>query len=285
LPEDLNDIPVGYFKASDKMLNWGAHEANAYNELLDQSEFDSVNVLYVAFTRASQQLYIISNFDLDKDDQEYENKVSGLLIGFLKSKNKWNGELSYEFGSKNLDNYEREESAKTILQEHYYSSPTRSEAVNIVTKSGLLWDSLQEKAINKGLLVHNILSEIDTSDELPKALEKFSKEENLSQSQIQELEKLLSEVISHPKLAEYFSASEIVYREQDIISPNGDILRPDRLNCNQNKFTIIDYKTGNVQPAHKSQMEQYATVLTQMGFEVSDKILVYINNEVSLSFV
>ena len=285
LPEDLNDIPVGYFKASDKMLNWGELEANAYNELLDQSEFDSVNVLYVAFTRASQQLYIISNFDLDKKDQEHENKVSGLLIGFLKSKNKWNGELSYEFGSKNLDNYKREESAKTITQEHYYSSPTRSEAVNIVTKSGSLWDSHQEKAINKGLLVHNILSEIDTSDELPKALEKFSKEENLSGSQLQELEKLLSEVISHPKLACYFSASDIVYREQDIISPNGDILRPDRLNCDQNKLTIIDYKTGNVQPAHKAQMEQYATVLTQMGFEVSNKILVYINNEVSLSFV
>jgi CRISPR/Cas system-associated exonuclease Cas4 (RecB family) len=50
-------------------------------------------------------------------------------------------------------------------------------------------------------------------------------------------------------------------------------------------LTIIDYKTGNVQPAHKAQMEQYATVLTQMGFEVSDKILVYINNEVSLSFI
>jgi len=285
LPEGLNDIPVGYFKASDKILNWGALEANAYNELLDQSEFDSVNVLYVAFTRASQQLYIISNFDLDKKNLEYENKVSGLLIGFLKSKNKWNGELSYEFGSKNLDNYKREEGAKTITQEHYFSSPTRSKVVNIVTKSGSLWDSLQEKAINKGLLVHNILSEIDTSDELPKALEKFSKEENLSRSQVQELEQLLSEVISHPKLACYFSASDIVYREQDIISPNGGILRPDRLNCNEKKVTIIDYKTGNIQPAHEAQMEQYATLLTQMGFEVSEKILVYINNEVSLTFV
>jgi ATP-dependent exoDNAse (exonuclease V) beta subunit len=285
LPEGLNDIPVGYFKASDKMLNWGTLEANAYNELLDQSEFDSVNVLYVAFTRASQQLYIISNLDLDKNQLEYENKVSGLLIGFLKYKNKWNENLSYEFGSKNLDNYKREESAKTIHQEHYYSSPTRSEVVNIVTKSGSLWDSLQEKAINKGLLVHNILSEIDTSEELATALEKFSEEEKLPGSQVEELEQLLSEVISHPKLARYFSASDIVYRERDIISPNGEILRPDRLNCNQNKVTVIDYKTGSVQPAHKAQMEQYATVLSQMGFEVSDKILVYINNEVSLTFV
>ncbi len=285
LPEGLNDIPLGYFKASDKMLNWGALEANAYNELLDQSEFDSINVLYVAFTRASQQLYIISNFDLDKADREYENKVSGLLIGFLKSKNKWNGELLYEFGSKNLDTYKREEGSKTIIQEHYYSSATRSEAVKIVTKSGSLWDSHQEQAINKGLLVHTILSEIDTAEELPKALKKFSKAENLSGSHLQELEQLLSEVISHPKLACYFSGSDIVYREQDIISPKGQILRPDRLNFNQNKLTIIDYKTGNVQPAHKAQMEQYAVVLSQMGFEVRDKILVYINDEVNLSFV
>lgn len=189
------------------------------------------------------------------------------------------------FWNKNLDNYKREENAKTIHQEHYYSSPTRSELVNIVTKSGSLWDSLQEKAINKGLLVHNILSEIDTSEELPLALEKFSAEENLSISQVHELEKLISDVISHPKLACYFSDSDTVYREQDIISPNEEILRPDRLNCNENKVTIIDYKTGNIQPAHKAQMEQYAAVLSQMGFEVSNKILVYINNEVSLTFV
>jgi len=285
LPEDLNDIHVGYFKASDKMLNWGDFATKAYTELMDQGEFDNINVLYVAFTRASQQLYIISNLDLDKKGLECENKVSGLLIGFLKSNNKWNGDLSYDFGTKNLDNYKREENAKTIHQEHYYSSPTRSELVNIVTKSGSLWDSLQEKAINKGLLVHNILSEIDTSEELPLALEKFSAEENLSISQVHELEKLISDVISHPKLACYFSDSDTVYREQDIISPNEEILRPDRLNCNENKVTIIDYKTGNIQPAHKAQMEQYAAVLSQMGFEVSNKILVYINNEVSLTFV
>ena len=285
LPEGLDDIPVGYLKASEKMLNWGEVESSAYQEKLEQSEFDNINVLYVAFTRASKQLYILSNLDLKKG-QEDEKVVSGLLIGYLKAKNVWDDAHSnYEFGTIENESTKIKESNNSIKQEHFYSSPTRSNSVKIVTNSSSLWDSVQEEAINKGLLVHNILAEVDTAKDLPAAFLKFTSEENLSKEELSELEELISKIFTHPELSAYYSDAYKIIRERDIINPNSEILRPDRLAIKDNKVTIIDYKTGNVQSYHHQQMDEYAYVISQMGYEVSKKILIYINNEVNITFV
>lgn len=285
LPEGLDDIPVGYLKASDKMLNWGEIESSAYQEKLEQSEFDNINVLYVAFTRASKQLYILSNLALKKG-QEDEKVVSGLLIGYLKSKNLWDDAVaSYDFGTIAPESSSSKEPNNTIKQEYFFSSPTRSNSVKIVTNSSSLWDSVQEEAINKGLLVHNIMSEVDTAKDLPAAFNKFTSEEDLSKDELLELEKLISAIFTHPEIAEYYSDEYKIIRERDIIDATGEILRPDRLNIKDNKVTIIDYKTGNIQPYHQQQMNEYAHVISKMDFEVSNKILIYINNEVNITFV
>ncbi len=284
LPEEINDIPYSYFKGSSKMLNWGEYEKNAYEQLLSQSEFDTINLLYVTFTRASEQLYILSCPELKKGEP-IENKISGLLIGYLQSVNKWEGTINYEIGKVETNQQKAEPLKTSAHPEKYFSSPTLNDTVNIVTRDGELWGSPQEKAINNGNLVHNILSETETIDDLPKAMEKYRKSENLSEEREAELLELISQVISHPKLKPYFSMEAVAYRERDIISPEGEILRPDRLNFNGKKVTILDYKTGKFRDSHKMQMEEYATILSTMGFEVVNKILIYINAEVNISFV
>ncbi|MEP6261195.1 MAG: UvrD-helicase domain-containing protein [Gillisia sp.] len=284
LPEGIDDIPYSYFKASPKMLNWGETETAAYEELLDQTEFDAINILYVAFTRAAKQLYIISCLDLKKE-MHNEEKVSGLLIGYLKHTNKWDGSLSYEFG----ENREQERiitpEDSSFHPEHYFSSPALNERVKLMTRNGELWSSFQEDAINTGILVHAILSEIDTLKDLPDAITNIKKTMVITAEREAELHKLISQVIMHPQLSAYFSEGTTIYRERDIISPTGDILRPDRLNFDGKKVTIIDYKTGQLQRNHGEQMAQYEEVLSQMEFEVSNKILIYINDEVTVSFV
>ncbi len=285
LPENLDDIPVGYLKASEKMKNWGEFEALAYQERVDQTEFDNINILYVAFTRASQQLYVISNYELNSKEEEDEKKVSGLLIGFLKSLQLWNESKIYEFGNKTLSNYKKEMAAETIRQEKYYSSPTTSNAVKLMTSSGAIWGSAREEAIKRGNLIHDILSEIDTSEDIQTALEKFSEKENLVLNETSEIKKILWQVISHPELSPYFLKESKIYRERDIISPDGELLRPDRLIFDGKQVTIMDYKTGNVSDSHIAQMNRYAEVLSLMDFKVTNKILIYINEEVNLTFV
>ncbi len=285
LPEGLNDIPVGYLKATKGMLNWGETEANAYQELLAQTEFDSINVLYVAFTRASQQLYILSNLDLTAKGEINENKVSGLLIGYLKSLQLWDESANYEFGSKIINNYSQPEEALVNKSTQFFSNSTQNNAVQIMTKNGVLWESGQEVALNKGNLYHDVFSEIDSLKDMSAAIEKYTKDENIPDQELQELERLILAVIEHPELTQYYSEEATVIKEKNILSPNGEVLRPDRLNFNDNLVTIIDYKTGGFQKTHQLQMEQYESVLNKMGYITHKKILIYINTEVKLTFV
>jgi len=285
LPEGLNDIPIGYLKTSKSMLDWGVSEANVYQELLDKTEFDSINVLYVAFTRASQQLYIISNLDVNAKGEVNENKVSGLLINYLKSKQFWSDSGTYEFGSNKIEKYSKEKASLNVQNTKFHSSSTQNNAVQIMTKSGVMWDSLQEKAIITGNLYHDIFSEINTIEDMPAAIKKFASEELLNSEEMKTLEKSVSEVIQHPELSEYFIPEAIVIKERNILSPKGDVLRPDRLNIKNNLVTIIDYKTGAFQNSHKLQMEQYENILSEMGYKTSKKILIYINTEVNIAVV
>lgn len=286
LPEGLNDIPIGYLKANKAMLDWGETEATAYQELLDKTEFDSINVLYVAFTRAAKQLYIISNLDITAKGEINENKVSGLLIGYLKAENLWSANKnSFDFGNKIIENYHTSEIDNTLKNNHFFSSSTQNNAVQIMTKSGLLWDSLQEKAIIKGDLYHDIFSEIDTIQDMPLAIKKFTEDKDLTEAELREIEKLISEVILHPELSKYYTFDAVVIKERNILNKNGEVLRPDRLNIKDKEVTIIDYKTGAFQKTHQLQMEEYENLLIKMGYGVDKKILIYINTEVNLTFV
>ncbi len=285
LPEGLNDIPIGYLKANKSMLDWGETEAIAYQKLLDTTEFDSINVLYVALTRASHQLYIISNLAISAKGELKVNSVSGLFIEYLRSKNLWNDVLSYDFGEKIIQNYKPSKAPSLLKQEFFHSSFTQNNAVQLMTKSGALWDSVQGMAITNGNLFHDIFSEIDTLEDLPVAFTKYTTPEDLSEEQTFELENLIIAVIKHPELQQYFASGETVIKERNILSPSGEVLRPDRLNIKANQVTIIDYKTGAFHESHKLQMEQYEQLLKEMGYTTLKKILIYINTEVNIKFV
>ncbi|MCB0466194.1 MAG: hypothetical protein KDC78_11070, partial [Aequorivita sp.] len=64
--------------------------------------------------------------------------------------------------------------------------------------------------------------------------------------------------------------------ERNIITKDGLILRPDRININSdNVSTLIDYKTGSPKIYHNNQLNDYENALGEMGFTVSKKILIY----------
>lgn len=287
LPEALaGDIPVGYIKAAKDMLNWGEEAASLYNNLCHYSQLDALNVLYVALTRPVKQLYIISKYEMNKG-KENENKFSGLFIAWLKSKGIWeDSKLIYEFGDpQEIPVPEEDFSAESDHPNRFISSPTEGNAVSIITRAGLLWDSRQERAIEKGQLIHDIFAEIDTLEDVGAALSNAREKGLFQASEEKEIERSVLEVIEHSQLKNFFDGSTGNYNERDIISAAGDVLRPDRLNFSGREVSILDYKTGEMNDKHKNQIMGYAAVLEQMGFEVKQKILVYINEEVSLSIV
>jgi CRISPR/Cas system-associated exonuclease Cas4 (RecB family) len=71
----------------------------------------------------------------------------------------------------------------------------------------------------------------------------------------------------------------VVYNEREIMTSSGKTIIPDRLVVFKNlTAVVIDYKTGEHYDKYEAQLEKYATIIEEMGYNVVKKILVYIND-------
>jgi len=254
-----------------------------YNNHRGELELDAINLLYVVLTRAVEQLYVISECDLDGKENEKPTLYSGLLINYLKSIERWNlSEMEYSFG--NAQRTSKEKSKQdAVIQEYFISNSREDHNLKIITNSGYLWDTEQEKAIEKGNLVHNIMAKIKTKADSDMALNSFLDSGKINSTQFAELQPIIESIINHKILAPYFEEALHIHNEKDIITKNGLILRPDRVVVNKNNETvIIDYKTGSENTKHEQQLLDYQYILEEMDFKVVKKILVYINDGIEI---
>ena len=98
-----------------------------------------------------------------------------MIINFLKRTGSWNdNKLHYSFGipSKQLKRKETEKKS-AYIQEGFFSSPAVSHNINIITNSGFLWDTKQKEAIEKGNLIHDIMSNIYTQKDVSFVLQDY----------------------------------------------------------------------------------------------------------------
>ncbi len=250
---------------------------------ISEQELDSINLLYVVLTRAVEHLYIVSEYDVDAKNEEKTKLYSGLFISYLKKQNLWNSDQKvYTFGQQKKV-LKTKETAAVVIQEHFISVAKETHKLNIVTNSGYLWDTEQERAIEKGNLVHLLLSQIKTDNDITYTFEHFLQSGTINHHQAETLRPVVESIVNHPKLQMYFKPELTVYNEKDIITANGLIVRPDKLVIDtKNNAIIMDYKTGVVNPAHKEQLNTYQSVIEEMHFTVTKKILVYINDTLEI---
>ncbi len=87
------------------------------------------------------------------------------------------------------------------------------------------------------------------------------------------------------KRKKYFTKNVVIKNESEIITDDGEILRPDRIVFDGDKATIIDYKTGKENETYGKQLNYYANAIEKMGFEVENKIIAYINKDIYIQYV
>ncbi|WP_340156270.1 UvrD-helicase domain-containing protein [uncultured Winogradskyella sp.] len=281
--EDYNGFDTLLLNYNKDVEHFGVIGTQIYNTHQSQLELDNMNLLYVVLTRAVEQLYIISKKDISTKGVINENSYAGKFINFLIKENKWNeNQLSYSYGTfKRKENESLQETTSNPLK--LISVPKEDHNLFIVTKSGLLWDTQQEAAIERGNLVHLVLSKIKTIEDVDFAFNELIISGDVTAENSKVLKNLVLEVINHTKLEHYFKDNFKIYNERDIITSSGQLLRPDRLNINsKNEAIIIDYKTGDAKSTHKTQLKDYESVLNNMNLKVTHKLLVYINDTIEV---
>jgi len=282
---EFNGFSEMLVPAKKELENYGEINLALYEEVKIKSELDTLNIVYVAMTRAVEQLYVLT----DINSIEKENKTASIFHLYLKETKAWdNTKTFYEFGITERFSEASTEGGdiKTITAEKFPESNPYTNIIKIATKKALLWNTEKEKAIEKGDLLHDILAEIFTENDKESVLQKFIFAGIISEIQAKELDAILTDLVSHQNLKEYFKSSSKAFNEKEIFTQTGESLRPDRINfIGNNQVTIIDYKTGAEKPENINQIKKYGEVLTAMGFQVCQMLLVYIKEKVEIIVV
>ena len=284
--KDFDGFSELLINKNKEVVNYSDYAASIYEDEQQKLELDAFNVLYVALTRAVKNLFIISKKEIDsKSKKPKTDYYSGLFINYLTNIGIWEDhKQNYTFGSLDM-NTKIDISENEQYPIHYQHSYKERSSFKILTKSGMLWDTTAEAAIIKGNTIHHILSLIGTTDDINSCFEKLVQIGSLQKNEVPSLKSKVLAIIQHPKLKEFYAKDKDIKNEVDIITKNGIILRPDRIVFDGKQATIIDYKTGKRNIAYKDQIESYAAALKEMNYQIKNKIIVYIANEITPEFI
>ena len=268
---------------SKKLSYAGSGNQELYDSRKREKQLDNLNLLYVALTRAEEQLYILTERKVKNNSMNDAKYFSDFFIEYLKcveGENVYN-ELKdeYDFGNKKRRRYSKEK-IDTEEQKEFISTSWKDLNITISANSSLKWDNKQGDAITYGNLIHEILSKIKTENDIEDSIEEYLLNGIIDKSEVVNFNDLIIKVVHHPELKKYFQKDQLVFNEQEIITADKRMQIPDRINVSGNSVTIIDYKTGNYNTSHLNQINEYAKLLIEMNYEIEKKILVYIGDNI-----
>jgi len=274
--DDKSNFEEVYVSVNDSLTKFDEHYHQHYDEIFETEVLDELNNVYVAFTRASQELYIITD--------TYRNSKSAYplslqLENFVSNQGAPLGEgETYTFGERSKAVTKEEEQNKEQIITPSYTI-TDANLLEIVTVDADQWGDKAKEAIEYGTELHDILEQIETKEDFSKYFHTLEKQQTLAKEKYDKLLRTIRNVVEHKDLQHLFKSDLQVRTEMDIVTADKQIRRMDRLNFHDdNTLTLVDYKTGAPKASDILQIKAYAEALEEMGMKLKEKLLVYIDS-------
>ncbi|MDF2448736.1 MAG: UvrD/REP helicase [Bacteroidota bacterium] len=275
LNEDQLELPVALItttKAADETVFQSLAEKERQQQALD-----SLNMLYVDFTRAVDRLHIIS----PKLKRKTVKNCHTWLTLFAETQEHYSPEeCKVEFGMlTRKDSGVDHKSGLSQLKVPTLSFTRNADIVQI--KGAATYESNEEvtRARDYGILVHFILSKINTYSDIEPVINSAVLSGDLSTDEAPKIKQEISQLLSIDSISPYYKPGVTVKNEMEILTATGEILRPDRVVIKNKDAIVIDYKTGkkNARKYH-AQMQDYEYALLQLGYDSVKKVLLYIHD-------
>jgi ATP-dependent exoDNAse (exonuclease V) beta subunit len=282
---DKNHImfPKALVDSKKEVMEYGEFAQQLYESKEQEMLLDNINVLYVALTRAEEQLYIISYKNVTSKG-EFKNNLSKFFLEFLVTEGVYNDvDLAYEFGTKEKVSVRKEvesdELNKMIIP---VKKVLDFEAIKIAQREALMWDSHNQKAIEYGNLVHKLMSFITDYRDVKSVVNEGLEKGLIQEDTKGDFEQIIQSIVEHSELEIFFREDNTVFNERVIIGPYQRNSIPDRVVIRGKQAYILDYKTGKQEEKYKEQVGAYGKSLEEMGYEVVKKTILYTGENLNI---
>lgn len=254
----------------------GTKMENHYTEEVEKAAFDDFNILYVAMTRPSDLMFIYTE---DKTSSEKGNFFTDFFDAAAASSDKdiftidsdRENSTLYKLGDIYYCKDDEDDSEVAELELDPDNVPeslvwTDPNILRIETDPTMFWDDEKEATPNeKGVLIHEILSKINTIEDSQSVLDHYLNEGSIDENLKEELFRKFLEIKDIEDISPAYSKDAIVKNEVEILTSDKEILRLDRYVELPDKIIIIDYKTGKYSPSYEDKIRKYMRAVNDMG--------------------
>ena len=320
-PAPYNKLPLLPIDFSrDKLI--GTVFEDDYKEEHFQNIVDNLNLLYVAFTRASKNLFV---FGLRQGKTTLDNIAKGTPPGnrsyaielalrqvseqlqgsSLSFPDDTGSEIHFEYGTLVPETHEKEHAVADnpfLIKpdKHIVSIATYPQAATFkqsnksieFVKGEDVDPSDRTRYIKIGNVLHQLFSTIYTTADIPARLNELEQQGIIYNDEITsaQLRTRIEDAITNPQVQEWFSKRWQLYNECTILEYNKDTNemeehRPDRVMTDGKEFVVVDFKFGKEREEYKKQVQQYMEILIRMGHKKVSGYLWYVvkNNVVEVN--
>ena len=293
--DELPLAPVLYTKTTHKSIFQKDYEQETLKCFVD-----NLNILYVGFTRAECNLFVITgqggtkgyctNQVIMSSLPEYmEKKEDGKLTIYSA------GELVASPHEDKPANTEKEEENPNVLtrtpkpagikfEHHPRSTDFRQSNMAELFTIDAEDAERQARYINEGNIIHHMLELMTLPEDIDKASRQMLSEGCFKDTnEMKRVYDKVKKVLDNPRAREWFSPKWTVLNERSILSwsKDGQIspIRPDRVLTNGTETIVIDYKTGKKSDKHFDQVGKYMNHLKEMGHKDVKGYIWYIGSD------
>ena len=230
---------------------------------------DTLNLYYVAFTRAIDQLYV------SFENSEKKANLPNLLALTIKDHLSYNEESNQLLISNQKQKVSELDSQVESVSKPYNLIFYNDDNYYNNIHSYINFSSRE----NFGTFFHNVISKVysNFSDGFD-YLDSLSTQPNLDKSYIDRTKTILNELQKNKSLSFIYDSNQIIYNEREFRSSDNEILRLDRLIIKDNHAIIIDYKTSKGEN-DINQVSNYLSNVKLCGFNKVSAFLLYVSNQ------
>ena len=255
---DIGPFPVSFNRSVGESLF-----ADGYFRESVYSCVDALNMLYVATTRAKEQLHIFL------PNKKRGNTIDAMLLDiYTDSMQQIDSYRHYEIGTFDRPEPEEREDVghRTSVIKEYSASPVN---LKLRTSASRYFsdETTELSPRSMGIRLHRVFENAISREDIFATLDEMVINGELSSSELAELRGQIDKTLDTTIAGEWFDGSwDHLLNERNIIRPNNSSKRPDRVMIRGREAVVIDYKFGEESSYYNKQIASYIEELQKMGY-------------------
>ncbi|MCM1163977.1 MAG: UvrD-helicase domain-containing protein [Muribaculaceae bacterium] len=263
--------------------------SDQYLEIQRRKQLDLINLLYVAFTRAVNELIVsvkVMKESTNSKSKPITPSLAKVISSSLRATMLPDGNL-LEIGTPTHRSADKKKAKSAIV-------PDEGERVSVYDTSATPspWSKTRLDGKNRGnlyvarergIILHDLMACVQTPDDIDTAFRMAQASESwadVTEAETQELKKIVESRVNDEKAAPWFKGFNRALREREVLTDKGEIKRFDRVVWTADgQIHLIDYKTGSQPPRrYRKQLQGYLNFFKSIGYPGVRAFLYYLDS-------